>query len=386
MQQSKIMKPRSIFISVLLSATLIVLISARVDIHNPDTGSAVKSSAAVKRYLYVAVPGIRDYLGYGGHGILVFDIDNNHRFVKRIPTQGLHPDKTPSNIKGIEVSLPLNSIYISTLESLQRVDLATEKVLWEKPFEGGCDRMSISPDGKTMYLPSLEKGFWNVVDCVTGDIIKKIDVFKRAHNTIYGPTGERVYMGDIASPWLYISDTKTHTLTGKVGPFGHFIRPFTINGKETLVYATVDSLLGFEVGDLKTGKKLERINVEGWNMGPVRRHGNPSHGIGLTPDEKELWIADGHNMRVHVFNATAPYQQLTTIPVQDMPGWITFSIDGKYVYPSSGEVIDVKTRKIITILQDEFHNNVASEKMVEIDFTDNKPAKAGDQFGIGRIK
>src|ERR1700752_3189573 len=83
----------------------------------------VGSSIAVKaqqRYLYVAVPGIRDYLGYGGHGILVFDIDNNHRFVKRIDTKGFHPDKTPSNVKGVAVSLPLNSIYISTLESLQR--------------------------------------------------------------------------------------------------------------------------------------------------------------------------------------------------------------------------------------------------------------------------
>ena len=338
----------------------------------------------VKHYLYVAVPGIRDYLGYGGHGLLVFDMDNNHRFVKRIPTKGFHPDKTPSNVKGIAVSVPLNSVYISTLESLQRIDLTTEKIIWEIPFEGGCDRMSISPDGKTMYLPSLEKGFWNVVDCSTGAIIKKIDVFKRAHNTIYGPSGKFVYLDDIGSPWLYVSDAKKHTLVNKIGPFGNFVRPFTINGKETLVYVTVDSLLGFEVGDLRTGKKLARIQVEGWNMGPVRRHGNPSHGIGITPGEKELWLSDGYNMRVHVFSAFPPYQQLTTIPVQDMPGWITFSIDGKYVYPSSGEVIDVKTRKILTTLHDEFYNNVASEKMVEIDFTNDRVVKAGDQFGIGR--
>ena len=344
-----------------------------------------RSPADVKRYLYVAVPGIRDYLGYGGHGILVFDIDNNHRFVKRIDTKGFHPDKTPSNVKGIAISILLNSIYISTLESLQRIDLTTEKIVWEKFFDGGCDRMSISPDGKTMYLPSLENTFWNVVDCATGDIIKRIDVYKRAHNTIYGPSGNLVYLDDIGSPWLYISDAKTHSLVSKVGPFGDFIRPFTISGKETFVYATVDNLLGFEVGDLKTGKKLSRIEVQGWNTGPVRRHGNPSHGIGLTPDEKELWLADGYNMRVHVFSALPPYQQLTTIPVNDMPGWITFSIDGKYVYPSSGEVIDVKTRKIITRLQDEFYNNVESEKMVEIDFAGDKAVKTGDQFGIGRV-
>jgi DNA-binding beta-propeller fold protein YncE len=198
-------------------------------------------SSTVKHYLYVAVPGIRDYLGYGGHGILVFDMDSGHRFVKRINTKGFHPDKTPSNVKGIAVSVPLNSIYISTIESLQRIDLSTDTIVWEKFFEGGCDRMSISPDGKTMYLPSFENHFWNVVDCATGDIITKIQVNKRAHNTIYGPSGNFVYLDDIASPWVYIADAKTHSLINKIGPFGNFVRPFTINGKETRIYVTVDS-------------------------------------------------------------------------------------------------------------------------------------------------
>lgn len=342
------------------------------------------TAKAAGRYLYVATPGIRDYLGYGGHGLLVFDMDNQHRFVKRIRTKGLHPNGKPSNVKGIAVSLPLNSLYISTLEGLQRIDLTSEKVVWEKAFEGGCDRMAISPDGRTMYLPSLEKSFWNVVNCETGAVIKKINVHKRAHNTVYGASGNAVYMGDIASPWLHVANPKTHELVGKVGQFAHYVRPFTINADESLVYVTVDSLLGFEVGDLKKGTKIAHIDVEGWERGPVRRHGNPSHGIGLTPDEKEIWLCDGHNMRMHVFSAQPPYQQLTTIPVQDMPGWVTFSMDGRYAYPSSGEVIDVKIRKVVTTLTDEFHNNVASEKMVEVQFKDGKPVKAGDQFGVGR--
>ena len=339
-----------------------------------------------KRYLYVAVPGIRDYLGYGGHGILVFDINNNHKFLKRIKTQGFHPDKTPSNVKGIAVSIPLNSIYITTLESLQRIDLTTEKIVWEKQFEGGCDRMAISPDGLTMYLPSLEKEFWNVIDCKDGNIIQKIKVNKRAHNTIYSRSGNAVYLDDIASPWLYVADSKNHTLSNKIGPFSNFVRPFTVNGKETIAYVTVDSLLGFETGDIKTGKKMASVKVEGWERGPVRRHGNPSHGIGLTPDEKEIWLCDGHNMRLHVFKNEPPYQQLTTIPLQDMPGWISFSLDGKYAYPSSGEVIDVKTRKVLLTLKDEHNNSVGSEKMLEIQFNGNKPAKAADQFGLGYVR
>src|SRR6201996_6390026 len=178
---------------------------------------------AQQRYLYVATPGIRDYLGYGGHGLLVFDINNNHKFVKRIPLRGLHPNGKPSNVKGIAVSLPLNSIYVSTLEGLQRIDLRTDSILWEKPFEGGCDRMAISPDGLIMYLPSLENTFWNVVDCKTGDVIKKIPVYKRAHNTIYGRAGDVVYLDDIGSNWLFVADAHRNEVIRKVGPFSNNI-------------------------------------------------------------------------------------------------------------------------------------------------------------------
>lgn len=377
-----LMRAKLIFLSLLVCG-LFITSSAWL----PALGQHISQeseTAALKRYLYVAVPGIRNYLGYGGHGLLVFDMDDNHKFVKRIQTQGLGKDGKPSNVKGVAVSVSLNSIFVSTLESLQRIDLTTEKVVWEKTYQGGTDRMSISPDGKIMYLPSLEKSFWNVVDCQTGDIITKIEVVKRAHNTLYGPSGKQVYLADIASPLLHVADVKTHSIVRKVGPFGNGIRPFTINSAETLVFATVDSLLGFEVAELHTGKWLARVEVEGWNMGPVRRHGNPSHGIGLTVDEKEVWLADGHNMRLHVFSAHKPFGQLTTIALQDMPGWITFSMDGKYAYPSSGEVIDVRTRKILLSLQDEFYNNVASEKMIEVQMRGQKVVKAGDQFGIGR--
>lgn len=222
------------------------------------------------------------------------------------------------------------------------------------------------------------------MSCETGEVITTIKVYDRAHNTIYGPSGDFAYLADISSPFLHVADTRTHTITKKIGPFSHGIRPFTINSEESLVYVNVNELLGFEVGDLNTGEVKATVKVEGWDKGPVRRHGNPSHGIGLTPDEKEIWISDGHNMRMHVFQAFPPYQQLTTIPLQDMPGWVTFSLDGKYAYPSSGEVIDVTTRKTLHLLQDEHHNYVASEKMIELHIEDGRVIAAGDQFGIGR--
>jgi len=96
------------------------------------------------------------------------------------------------------------------------------------------------------------------------------------------------------------------------------------------------------------------VEVQGFPWGYVKRHGCPSHGIGLTPDEHEIWVTDGHNQRMHYFDATVmPPRQLGSIAVREDPGWITFSIDGRYAYPSSGEVSIVATHQFLTTLEDE---------------------------------
>jgi len=63
--------------------------------------------------------------------------------------------------------------------------------------------------------------------------------------------------------------------------------------------------------------------------------------------------------------------------------WITFSVDGKHAYPSTGEVFDTRTKKPIAALQDETGLEIGSEKLLEIVFDWSKPVRAGDQFGVG---
>ena len=338
-----------------------------------------------QRLLYVAVPGVRNYLEYGGHGVLVFDIDKGHRFVKRIPTAGLDEKGKPLNVKGICANAQTARLYISTIRTLTCLDLLTEKVLWEKSYEGGCDRMALSPDGKTIYLPSLEKEHWHVVDAISGKVIKKIVTNSGAHNTTYALNGKFAYLAGLKSPLLRVADTETHSVVKEIGPFSNVIRPFTVNGSGTLCFVNINELLGFEVGDLNTGKMLHRIEVQGFSKGPVKRHGCPSHGVGLTPDEKEIWLTDATNRRMHVFDATVmPPKQVATIELRDEPGWITFTLDGKYAYPSTGDIIETRTRKIVASLQDQTGAAVQSEKMLEIDFANSKPVRTGDQFGLGR--
>jgi DNA-binding beta-propeller fold protein YncE len=265
------------------------------------------------------------------------------------------------------------------------IDLRTERIVWNRTYDGGCDRMALAPDGKTLYVPSFEGPHWHVVDAATGDVIARLETNSGAHNTIYAPDGRLVYLGGLKSPMLNIADASTHVVAKRVGPFGDVIRPFTINGRQTLCFVNVNELLGFEVGDLQTGRLLHRVEVSGYRKGPVKRHGCPSHGVALTPDETELWLADGANSLLHVFNATVmPPKHIATLPVRDQPGWISFGVDGRYAYPSTGEVIDTRTKKIVAALQDEHGRAVQSEKLLEVVFSGDRPIRAGDQFGIGQ--
>src|SRR5579859_3406224 len=166
------------------------------------------SSGNTKHLLYVASPGIRKYVEYGGVGILVFDIDNGYRFVKRIPTWTFLPGQKVENVKGIAASAKTGRVYVTSLSRMMALDAVTGKVLWDRAYDGGCDRLAISPDGKTLYVPQLEGELWNVVNAATGDVIKKIETNSGSHNTICSLDGKEAYLAGLRSPLLSVADTE----------------------------------------------------------------------------------------------------------------------------------------------------------------------------------
>ena len=112
-----------------------------------------------ERRLYVAVPGIRNYLDYGGHGLLVYDIDHGHRLIKRIPTAGLDAKGVPNNVKGICASALTKRIYISTIQQLMCLDLVSEKLLWEKAVRRRL-RSDVDHTGRSLDLSAVaRRGF-----------------------------------------------------------------------------------------------------------------------------------------------------------------------------------------------------------------------------------
>ncbi|HKH94155.1 MAG TPA: hypothetical protein VKA54_20290 [Gemmatimonadaceae bacterium] len=123
-----------------------------------------------RHLLYVASPGTRNYTEYGGVGVLVFDIDDGYRLVRRIPTWTTPDGKSPENVKGIAASARTGRVYVTSLTRVIAIDAVSGATIWERPYDGGADRLAISPDGSTLYVPQFEGPLWHVVDAATGDV------------------------------------------------------------------------------------------------------------------------------------------------------------------------------------------------------------------------
>ena len=325
--------------------------------------------------------------------IYVYDIDNRGALVKhvRVPTS--------AGVRGAVASAVTGMLYISygndrrSGGSLLKYNLTTDEVVWVKRYSFGVDSMSISPDGNTIYMPTGELasgGIWKVIDAKSGNVTGSIDSEGTGpHNTIVSGDGSHVYLGPRHSSYLVVAGTGTNQVIRKIGPVGGVggVRPFTINGAESLAFITLSGFLGFQVGDIRTGKILYTVPVQGFPI-TGRAASAPSHGISLSPDEREIYLMDSVHSYVHVFDVTglpgsAP-RQVADIPLvgtvsgRERPcaydclkdGWLHHSRNGRYVFVGdSGDVIDTTLRKTAMTLP----ALANSRKGIEIDFQDGLP-------------
>src|SRR2546428_7400078 len=104
------------------------------------------AESSQKRYLYLSTPDGAQPSG-SGKGILVFDIDSGHRLVRRIDVE------FKEGLRGFGGNAKRHAVYYPTTNRrLGAFDLETEKVLWERQYDLGCDRACITPDGKKLFI------------------------------------------------------------------------------------------------------------------------------------------------------------------------------------------------------------------------------------------
>ena len=192
-------------------------------------------------------------------------------------------------------------------------------------------------------------------------------------------------------PYLEVASTRTDAVVRKLGPLnGPGVRPFTINGSQTLAFTTARSFLGFQVSSIVTGKVLYTVPVPGFSFDPATFGRTPDHGISLSPNERDLYLIDTPNGYVHVFDVSQlpaePPRLVANIKLVHAPphdGWLQHSRNGHYVYVGrSGDVIDTRKRRIVKYLRP----LGATADFLEIDWRRGRPVATTNRYGVGYIR
>ena len=358
---------------------------------------ASRRDGATHHYEYVFVDGTA----------YVYDIDHHQQLVQQLAL----PDAR--GIRGVAVSPQAARLYVSYgadggsggTGSLLAYDLLHDRLLWTHAYATGIDSMALSRDGRKIYMPTGELSpgrVWNILDAGTGDLEGTIEGGVGPHNTIVGLSGKLVYLGGRNDSMLYVASTRTNRVVARVGPLRGGVRPFTINGRGTLAYTTATGFLGFQVSSLRTGHVLYTVPIAGYSWDPATFHPSaPSHGISLSPNERELWVIDAPNSAVHVFDVSkVPRSAPRLLANVALPhalqgdespclydcardGWLQHTRDGRWVYVGdSGDVIDARTKRPAAFLEPLAN----TRKMLEVDWRHGRPVFTTTRSGIGYVR
>lgn len=345
------------------------------------------ASRSVRHYEYVFPDG----------AMYVYDIDDHHRLVQVVRLPGV------VGVRGVVASPRTHMLYLSygafggpgTTGRLLAYNLVTGVVLFNRSYSRGIDSMAIGPRGDRIYLPdgvNSPDGVWSVIDARSGRVIRLINAGTSPHDTVVGLSGRRVYLGGTGSPYLDVASTATDRVIERVGPLKAGVRPFTINGRQTIAYTTASGFLGFQVSSLTTGHVLFTVTFgPRFTVTPAAGPFSvvPSHGISLTPNERQLWVLDTANGYVHVFDVSrVPLRRPRRIADIRLAhpltgdGWLQVSRSGCFVYVGdSGEVLGTTSFKRVAFLP-----ALNSTKMsLEIDWRHGLPVATSSRMGLGYV-
>src|SRR4030095_13478638 len=221
--------------------------------------SRLSAEEPVHRYLYAATPDGAQTESASGMGILVFDIDAGFKLVRRIEGPNLQ-----GGVRGLTGSTETRSLFYSTTDKrMGRLDLETDKVVWEGQYSGGCDRSSAMLDGSKIFAPTgwwepTDNGGFVVIDGATGKELRRMRVGKGAHNSIMSPDGSRLFLGTQTT--LTVFDPRNEAVIKTIPDVGEFgVFPFTVNTKLTHAFVCLGKHVGFDVVDLALGKPVHRV-------------------------------------------------------------------------------------------------------------------------------
>jgi YVTN family beta-propeller protein len=244
-------------------------------------------------------------------------------------------------------------------QTLHVVDGKSLQVTKKIPLTGRPNNISISKDGRRVYVGIVSApGAVDVIDTGTLEKVKSIPTKGGIHNVYVTPDGMHVVAGSIAGRVMTVIDQKTEEPVWTL--FNEGVRPLAFetnpDGSTKRLFVQISELHGFAVVDFVQRKEVARIQLpndiptEKMDKGPF--NGAPSHGLGVAPDGKTLWVTSRPNARVYAYSLP-DLKLMGALDVGGRPDWVTFTPDSKQIYIATENndsvvVIDVPARKELT--------------------------------------
>ncbi|MGH9239283.1 MAG: YncE family protein [Vicinamibacterales bacterium] len=244
-------------------------------------------------------------------------------------------------------------------QTLHVVDGKTLQTVKKIPLTARPNNISISRDGRRVYVGIVSApGAVDVIDTATLEKVKSIPTKGGIHNVYVTPDGRHVVAGSIAGRVMTVIDQKTEEPIWTL--FEEGVRPMAFetnpDGSTKRIFVQLSNLHGFAVVDFAQRKEVARVELpndipaEKVDKGPF--NASPSHGLGVAPDGRTLWVTSRPNARVYAYSLP-DLKLLGAVDLGGRPDWVTFTPDSKQVYIStentnSTVVVDVAARKEIT--------------------------------------
>ena len=275
-------------------------------------------------------------------------------------------NKVVGEIGGIEVNhgvaaAPDGRFFYVSNEAEHRLDVVdghTLKTTRHVMLSGRPNNVAISKNGRYVYVAIVAApGAVDVIDTSSLTLTKTIPTKGGIHNTFVTPDGAYAVAGSIVGRLLTVIDIQTNEPVWSM-PFDNGVRPIAFetnaDGSTRRMFVQITNFHGFYVVDFATRREVQRITLpelpkekQNWDT----LQGSPSHGIGVAPDGKTLWVASKVNHAVYAY-ALPDLTLLGGVEVGHHPDWLTFTPDSRRVYvanagSNSVAVVDIATRKEI---------------------------------------
>jgi YVTN family beta-propeller protein len=280
---------------------------------------------------------------------------NNITVIDPVANKAVGDIKVSNNPHGIVSSPDCSRFYVSseTDNVLDVVQRSSSTVIRRVPIGKRPNNVAITQDGRRVYICIREQSWVDIVDTASLEKVKSVPVGKNPHNVYATPDGKHMIATSMGENKLTVIDTATEQPEFAI-PVGGVPRPLTIDarpdGTITRLFVQLSNLHGFVVVDYNAKVVIDKVVLPDAPPGAQPLIPNTfSHGIGIAPDHKTLWVCSLLDNSVSVYSMPTLHR-MATIPVGKGPDWLTFTPDGSRCYISNAgadsvSAIDVALRK-----------------------------------------